>query len=507
MGCVFCRDPLPTAQDKVPIEFTPVIIDKNSRGRSGNSVQSERKNDRQHSNSKEKGKTYVAIYDYDARTDEDLTFRVGEILIVFDDSQEDWWPAKHSQTGLKGYIPAVYVAPHGGLDVNVWFHNNVLRKEAERLLLNPVNARGCFLVRNSENAPGPYSLSVRDADDQRGSHVKHYKIRSLDAKQGYYIAPRRVFKTLEELVKHYSENVDGLCCQLTIACPRPKPTTCTISKDVWEVPRNSLQFIRKLGQGMFGEVWEGKWNRTTDVAIKTMKAGTMSTQAFVDEANIMKKLRHDKLVQLYAVCTEPDDQPIYIVTELMANGSLLDHLRSGTGRDLRLPTLVDMAAQIAAGMAYLEHEHYIHRDLAARNVLVGDNNVCKIADFGLARIINEDQYVAKAGAKFPIKWTAPEAAIYGKFTIKSDVWSYGILLYELVTHGQIPYPGMANREVLDQIQRGYRMPRSESCPEKIYEYMLRCWDSNADNRPTFEYLHMFFDDFTASSGPQYHAQN
>lgn len=95
-----------------------------------------------------------------------------------------------------------------------------------------------------------------------------------------------------------------------------------------------------------GEVWAGKWNNRIDVAIKTMKAGTMSTQAFVDEANIMKKLRHDKLVQLYAVCTEPEDQPIYIVTELMCNGSLLDYLRDGPGRELKLPALVDMAAQV-----------------------------------------------------------------------------------------------------------------------------------------------------------------
>ena len=162
------------------------------------------------------------------------------------------------------------------------------------------------------------------------------------------------------------ENADGLCCLLSLPCPRPKPTTSTISKDVWEVPRNSLQFVKKLGQGMFGplllvslslplvtsfvpsgEVWAGKWNNKIDVAIKTMKAGTMSTEAFVEEANIMKKLRHDKLVQLYAVCTEPEDQPIYIVTELMANGSLLDYLRDGTGRDLKLPSIVDMAAQVS----------------------------------------------------------------------------------------------------------------------------------------------------------------
>jgi serine/threonine protein kinase len=126
---------------------------------------------------------------------------------------------------------------------------------------------------------------------------------------------------------------------------------------------------------------------------------------------------------------------------------------------------------------------------------------CELISFLFIVISLLDLLLISLGAKFPIKWTAPEAAIYGKFTIKSDVWSYGVLLYELVTHGQVPYPGknkillieilifslgMANREVLDQIQRGYRMPRHENCPDKIYDYMLRCWDSSPDNRPTFE---------------------
>ena len=145
---------------------------------------------------------------------------------------------------------------------------------------------------------------------------------------------------------------------------------CT--RDQWEIDRSSLKFVRKLGHGQFGEVWEGLWNNTTPVAIKSLKQGTMDPGAFLAEAQIMKKLRHPKLIQLYAVCTL--EEPIYIITELMKNGSLLDFLQ-GKGRTLKLPQLIDMAAQIASGMAYLESQNYIHRDLAARNVLVGENNV------------------------------------------------------------------------------------------------------------------------------------
>jgi len=326
----------------------------------------------------------------------------------------------------------------------------------------------------------------------------------LDDNEGFYITARAQFSTLVELVQHYSGGQDGLCCVLKEPCKKPKPVMSDLSsstKDNYEIQRSSLQFIKKLGSGQFGEVWKGRYNGKTDVAIKTLKPGTMSPEAFLEEASIMKKCQHAKLVKLFAVCS--DMEPIYIVTELMVGGSLLTYLRGDDGAMLGLDHFIDMAGQIASAMAYLERERYIHRDLAARNVLVGINNEVKVADFGLARVIEEEEYVARQGARFPIKWTAPEAANYGRFTIKSDVWSYGILLVEIFTRGQIPYPGMTNQDVLNSVDHGYRIPQPTGTPDPIYEQMLKCWDKNPESRPTFEHLHDYFENYSVSSQGSY----
>ena len=361
--------------------------------------------------------------------------------------------------------------------------------------MQPFNDCGSFLVHDSETTPGDYSLSIRDTEK-----VKHYKIRRLDV-GGFFVTRRVTFLTIPELIQYYKKQADGLCVNLKAPCLiSEKPQIAGLSKEDWEIDRKSIHFVKKLGAGQFGEVWMGIWNGTTEVAVKTLTPGTMNANEFLVEATVMKKLQHPKLIQLYAVCTT--EEPIYIITEFMKHGTLLDYLSKGEGQHLKIPELIDIGAQVANGMAYLESQHYIHRDLAARNVLVGEGNIVKVGDFGLARLIVDDEYSAREGAKFPIRWTAPEAALFNQFTIKSDIWSYGVFLMELVTRGRIPYPGMTNGEVLARVEQGYRMPPPPGCPDPLYQIMLDCWKTDPEERPTFEYLKYQLEDYFVSAAEE-----
>uniref|UniRef100_A0A2K5CBF8 non-specific protein-tyrosine kinase n=1 Tax=Aotus nancymaae TaxID=37293 RepID=A0A2K5CBF8_AOTNA len=441
----------------------------------------------------EQGDIVVALYPYDGIHPDDLSFKKGEKMKVLEEHGE-WWKAKSLLTKKEGFIPSNYVAKVNTLETEEWFFKDITRKDAERQLLAPGNSAGSFLIRESETLKA-FSLSS-EPDPVHGP--------ILDNGGPSLLSPRITFPCTATIGLNITKKQsDGLCRRLEKACISPKPQK-PWDKDAWEIPRESIKLVKRLGAGQFGEVWMGYYNNSTKVAVKTLKPGTMSVQAFLEEANLMKTLQHDKLVRLYAVVTR--EEPIYIITEYMAKGSLLDFLKSDEGGKVLLPKLIDFSAQIAEGMAYIERKNYIHRDLRAANVLVSESLMCKIADFGLARVIEDNEYTAREGAKFPIKWTAPEAINFGCFTIKSDVWSFGILLYEIVTYGKIPYPGRTNADVMTALSQGYRMPRVENCPDELYDIMKMCWKEKAEERPTFDYLQSVLDDFYTATEGQYQQQ-
>ena len=309
-------------------------------------------------------------------------------------------------------------------------------------------------------------------------------------------------------------------CRLLLK-PCEKVTHFVGFKDVWEETRENIECTEMIGAGNFGEVYKGSWRKIFTVAIKTMKFNTEQVdkeemnkkiEEFRKELEIMKVLRHEKLVKLWCVCTI--GEPVYIVTEYMCNGSLLKYLRDGEGQRLNFKQIIDMSEQIANGMKYLESSKCVHRDLAARNILVGERNIVKIADFGFAQMLNPNDKLelAQGDDKFPVRWTAPEVFMIDPetrsriFTSKSDVWSYGILLYELVTLGATPYQGMSHFQVVTEVRdKRYRMPKPAGlCTDQFYSIILKCWHEVPDNRPTFRALYDIFNDYTYDDQPLYH---
>ncbi|KAF1383998.1 hypothetical protein PFLUV_G00137670 [Perca fluviatilis] len=281
-----------------------------------------------------------------------------------------------------------------------------------------------------------------------------------------------------------------------------------------EIDVSSIHIERVIGMGEFGDVCSGRLRvqgkREIYVAIKSLKAGYSDKQRrdFLSEASIMGQFDHPNIIRLEGVVTRC--KPLMIITEYMENGSMDAFLRKHDGQ-FTVIQLVGMLRGIASGMKYLSDMSYVHRDLAARNILVNSNLVCKVSDFGLSRVLEDDPEAAyttreatgtylSPGGKIPIRWTAPEAIAYRKFTSASDVWSYGIVMWEVVSYGERPYWDMNNQDVIKAIEEGYRLPAPMDCPVVLHQLMLDCWERDRAERPTFSQILNMLDKLIRNPG-------
>lgn len=253
-----------------------------------------------------------------------------------------------------------------------------------------------------------------------------------------------------------------------------------------------LKKIKVLGSGAFGTVFKGLWipegeDVKIPVAIKVLRevASPKANKEILDEAYVMAGVDHSHVCRLLGICLTSNVQ---LITQIMAFGCLRDYVRENKDH-IGSQTLLNWCVQIAKGMNYLEERHLVHRDLAARNVLVKTPNHVKITDFGLARLLGADEKEYHSdGGKVPIKWMALESIRHWTYTHQSDVWSYGVTVWELMTFGSKPYDGIPAREIADILEKGERLPQPSICTIDVYMIMVKCWMIDADSRPHFREL-------------------
>ncbi|KAL6108217.1 zap70 [Pungitius sinensis] len=411
-----------------------------------------------------------------------------------------------------------------------WYHGKVTRQEGERRLYSGAQPDGKFLIRDREES-GSFALSM-----MYGKTVYHYQI--LQDKSGKYSMPEGTkFDTVWQLVEYLKMKADGLVTILGEACVTGKtptlPTTrragqngytpppqavAATSKVVTTVPANrellpmdcsgfnpyhNPNEVRRfniqrsqllideveLGSGNFGCVKKGVLKTDSgqiDVAIKVLKSENekLVREEMMREAEIMYQLDNPFIVRMLGLCNAEN---LMLVMEMASAGPLNKFLSSNKDT-VTVETIVSLMHQVSMGMKYLEEKNFVHRDLAARNVLLVKQQFAKISDFGLSKALGADDnyYKARTAGKWPLKWYAPECINFHKFSSKSDVWSFGVTMWEAFTYGGKPYKKMKGPEVMRFIDSGNRMECPTACPERMYTVMKECWIYKHEERPDFK---------------------
>uniref|UniRef100_A0A9J7X6I2 Tyrosine-protein kinase n=1 Tax=Cyprinus carpio carpio TaxID=630221 RepID=A0A9J7X6I2_CYPCA len=395
-----------------------------------------------------------------------------------------------------------------------WFHGKIEREDSEQRLLRSSNVNGKFLIRQRENNGRNVSFALCLLHNNQ---VMHYRI-DKDKAGKLSIPDGKKFDTLWQLVEHYSYKPDGLLRVLTETCPRPShnsevSTVTSLTKRSSEnaLPMDTLEFespyadpeeLRsttvkrsdltledgELGSGNFGTVLRGVYQMKKTqkiVAVKILKNDDNNAavkEEMLREANVMQQLDNPYIVRMIGIC---EAESLMLVMELAELGPLHKFLQKN--KHISMKNITELVHQVSMGMKYLEEHNFVHRDLAARNVLLVTQHYAKISDFGLSKALTEEEnyYKAKGHGKWPLKWYAPECMNYFKFSSKSDVWSFGVLMWEAYSYGQKPYKGMKGNEVIQMIESGERMSAPAGCPPEMYDLMRKCWTYKLEERPGF----------------------
>lgn len=418
----------------------------------------------------------TAIHTYKGKIDEhELSFDYGDKLKIIKIVAKDPQWALAEYKGKQGYIALNYVKPKSV--TMSWYHGNLTREQAEFLLKDTLE--GSYLMRESTHYPGDFTLCLKSE-----TKVENYHIKQLNNR--FTIDDENMFKNLIELIDFYTK-FDDLACKLSrpIAYRKKEDSSDyqTLLNSLW-IDNKDIKMGREIGIGEFGAVYRGTF-KDKDVAIKIIKDKTTANE-FLKEAFCMASLSHPNLVKLIGVVRhltdDGNENEISLVTEFMPKGSLLDYLMSRGRNILTKKELIDFVIDICKGMSYLEEKGIVHRDLAASNVLISKEDVAKVSDFGLSKKIMDD---TRNGVRIRIKWSAPEAIKDRLYSNKSDMWSFGILLWETFSYGRVPYPKIPVNEVLTYIEQGYQMEKPDGCPDEIYGLMKEAWEFDRTLRPTF----------------------
>lgn len=419
-----------------------------------------------------------------------------------------------------------------------WFHGKIDREDSEQRLLRIPHTNGKFLIRERETNAKlvSYALCLL-----HNNQVMHYRI-DKDKAGKLSIPDGKKFDTLWQLVEHYSYKPDGLLRVLTESCPRPShfseghlqnpynidsngrgdlqvnffsTEAMPMDTQVYESPYADPEELRsttvnrsdliledgELGSGNFGTVLKGIYQMKKTqkvVAVKILKNDDNNTavkEEMFREASVMQQLDNPYIVRMIGIC---EAENLMLVMELAELGPLHKFLQKN--KHISVKNIAELVHQVSMGMKYLEEHNFVHRDLAARNVLLVTQHYAKISDFGLSKALTEEEnyYKAKSHGKWPLKWYAPECMNYLKFSSKSDVWSFGVLMWEAFSYGQKPYKGMKGNEVIQMIESGERMSPPPDCPAEMYDLMKKCWTYKPDERPGFSVVeprlrHYYYD--------------